>query len=254
MIQEIFAMGSSPIHRMDPRLKIVAATVFSVQTAISHSFSTLIAALFIAVCMVVFARLKFMLVFKRLLIVNGFIFFLWLILPLTFPGDALFSVGPLNYTFSGVVLCTKITLKSNAILLSLIALTGTSHLATLGYALNRLKVPDKIIYLLLITYRYLFVIEQEYQRLIRAARVRCFEPGTNLHTYRTYAYLIAMLFVRASARAERVYHAMLCRGFDGKFHTLRQFSFTKSDLLWSITWSGGLMFMGYLEWVKTTLF
>jgi cobalt/nickel transport system permease protein len=239
---------------MDPRLKIVAATVFSVQTAISDNFTTLIIALIFGITMAILARLNFWMVFKRLLIVNGFIFFLWLVLPFTFPGDPLFSVGPMDYTLSGVILSARITLKSNAILLSLIALTGTSYLATLGYALNQLKLPDKIIYLFLITYRYIFVIEQEYQRLIRAARVRCFEPGTNLHTYRTYAYLIGMLFVRASARAERVYHAMLCRGFAGKFHTLREFTFTKSDLAWAFALGAGLMFMGYLEWVRITLF
>jgi cobalt/nickel transport system permease protein len=145
-------------------------------------------------------------------------------------------------------------LKSNATLFSLIALTGTSYFATLGYALNQLRVPNKIIYLFLITYRYIFVIEQEYQRLIRAARVRCFEPGTNLHTYRTYAYLIGMIFVRASSRAERVYHAMLCRGFTGKFYALREFTFKKSDLAWSFMLGLSLMFMGYLEWIRTTLF
>jgi cobalt/nickel transport system permease protein len=254
MIQEAFAIGSSPMHRMDPRLKIVAATVFSVQTAISDNFATLIIALIFGITMAILGRLNFWMVFKRLVIVNGFIFFLWLVVPFTFPGDPLFSLGPLDYSLSGVVLSARITLKSNAILLSLIALTGTSYLATLGYALNQLKVPDKIIYLFLITYRYIFVIEQEYQRLIRAARVRCFEPGTNLHTYRTYAYLIGMLFVRASARAERVYHAMLCRGFAGKFHTLREFTFTKSDLAWAFALGAGLMFMGYLEWVRITLF
>lgn len=254
MIQEIFAIGSSPMHRMDPRLKIVAATAFSVQTAISDIFATLITALALGIAMVLIARLNFWLVIKRLLVVNGFIFFLWLVLPFTFPGEPLFSLGFLDYTFSGVILSARITLKSNAILLSLMALTGTSYLAVLGYALNRLKMPDKIIYLFLITYRYIFVIEQEYQRLIRAARVRCFEPGTNLHTYKTYAYLIGMIFVKASARAERVYHSMLCRGFNGKFYTLQEFTFTKTDLAWALALVAGLVLMGYLEWVKTTLY
>jgi cobalt/nickel transport system permease protein len=254
MIQETFAIGSSPMHHMDPRLKIVTATLFSFQTAISDNFSTLITALILGIAMVLLARLNFLMVLKRLMLVNGFIFFLWLILPFSFPGEPIFSLGPLNYTLSGMVLSARITLKSNAILLSLIALTGTSYLATIGYALNQLKVPDKIIYLFLITYRYIFVIEQEYQRLIRAARVRCFEPGTNIHTYRTYAYLVAMLFVRASARADRVYHAMLCRGFIGKFHTLRHFTFSKSDLAWACALGIILMLMGYLEWMKITLF
>jgi cobalt/nickel transport system permease protein len=75
----------------------------------------------------------------------------------------------------------------------------------------------------MITYRYLFVFEQAYQRLIRAARVRGFTPGTNLHSYRTYAYLAGMLLVQAWSRANRVSNAMKCRGFNGKFHTLLEF-------------------------------
>lgn len=254
MIQETFAGGSSPVHRMDPRLKIIAATLFSCQTAISNNFFTLIAALAFAIVMVVLARLNLWMILKRLLIVNGFIFFLWVVVPMTFPGEPLFSLGPVDYTLSGVVLSARITLKSNAIVLVLMAMISTSYLSTLGYALNRLKVPEKIIYLFLITYRYIFVIEQEYQRLIRAARIRCFEPGTNLHTYRTYAYLVGMLFVRASARAERVYQAMICRGFSGKFHTLQDFTFTGYDLGWAFALGIGLIIMGYLEWIKTTLF
>lgn len=254
MIQETFAVGSSPMHRMDCRLKIVVAVVFSFQTALFHTFAALTAALAFGIILVALARLNFLGVFKRLLLVNGFIFFLWVVLPFTFPGEPLFSMGRFEYSTEGALLTSRITLKSNAIILSLIALMGTSSLATLGYALNRLKIPDKMIYLLLITYRYIFVIEQEYKRLIRAARVRCFEPGTNLHTYKTYAYLIGMLFVRASARAERVYQAMICRGFNGKFHSLWEFKFAKSDLAWTFVFGSGLIMMGYLEWVKKTLF
>ena len=85
-------------------------------------------------------------------------------------------------------MAAQITLKSNAILLALVALVTTMNFSILGYALNWLHVSDKIVHLLLMTYRYVFVIDQEYQRLIRAARIRGFQPGTNLHTYKTYAY------------------------------------------------------------------
>ena len=70
------------------------------------------------------------------------------------------------------------------------------------------------------SYRYLFVMEQEYQRLARSALIRGFQPGTNTHTYRTYAYFVGMLFIRAFERAERVNRAMKCRGYDGRFHSL----------------------------------
>ena len=253
MIQESFAFGDSPFHRMDPRLKVAAATVFSFQIALSQDFYALSAALVFSVFLVAAARLGGSPVAKRLLLVNGFVFLFWLILPLTFPGKPLFSWGPLDFTMSGVLLSARITLKSNAIVLILIALTGTSTMADLGWALHRLKVPDKFVYLLLLTYRYIFVIEQEYQRLVRAAKMRCFEPATNLHTYKTYAYLVGMLFVRAASRAERVYQAMVCRGFNGKFHSPRQFSFSRSDKVWSFALGAVFILLEYLEWMKTIL-
>ncbi len=254
MIQEWFAYGSSPMHRMDCRLKIVAAVVFSFQTALSNNFTALAAALVFGTLLTVLAHLSWRRILKRLLLVNGFIFFLWLVLPFTFPGQPLFSVGPFGYSLEGTLLTSRITIKSNAIILALIALMGTSPLASVGYALDRLKMPDKLIYLFLITCRYIFVIEQEYKRLVRAAKIRCFEPKTSIHTYKTYAYLIGMLFVRASSRADRVYQAMICRGFRGKFYSLQEFAFTRQDVIWTFVLLCALIIIGYFEWIKAALY
>ncbi|MCK5695917.1 MAG: cobalt ECF transporter T component CbiQ, partial [Desulfobacula sp.] len=67
------------------------------------------------------------------------------------------------------------------------------------------------------------------KRLLRAAKFRGFQPGTNLHSYKTFAYLAGMLFVRASVRAQKVYQAMLCRGFNQKFHTLDVYQANRLD-------------------------
>jgi len=80
--------------------------------------------------------------------------------------------------------------------------------------------------------------------------LRCFRPSTTLHTYRTVAYLIGMLFVRASLRAERVYMAMLCRGFSGRFHSLQEFSFSRKDSIWAAGMAVVLLGLGYMEWMK----
>ena len=220
MIEESFADGNSVIHCLDPKLKIVFAAIFSLVVAVSNDLNTLLVALLVAVSMVYFARLNLKEILKRLSVVLGFIALIWLVMPLTYEGPALFYFGPLRLTQPGILLSAQISLKSITILLLLMALLATMTIATLGHALNRMGLPDKLVHLLLITYRYIFVIEQEYQRLIRAMRIRGFRPGTNLHSYKSYAYLIGMLFVRSSTRGERVYQAMKCRGFSGKFHTL----------------------------------
>ena len=233
MIQEPFANWNSLIHRLDLRIKVVFATIYSFIVALSMRFPTLLGALFISFLLLGLARLNVVNVAKRVVVVNGFTLLFWLLLPLTFEGDPLFHLGPLTFTHQGIVLAAQITLKSNAILLTFISLIASMPISTLGHSLDRLLIPEKIVHLFLITYRYVFVIEQEHQRLVRAAKIRGFRPGTNIHTYKTYAYFIGMLFVRAAKRAERVRQAMLCRGFKGKIYCLSKFSLSRLDLVWS---------------------
>lgn len=250
MISEPFVAGPSAIHHLDPRVRIVLATVFSIVTALLSGFPALAVALLFSAAAVLCARLPLGPLLRRLALVNLFILFLWVTLPLTFGGTAIWHVGPLPLSREGVLLAARITLKSNAILLVLVALVATMSFATLGHALGRLHLPSKILQLLLLTYRYIFVIEQEYTRLSRAARIRGFRPGTNLHTYRTYAYLLGMLFIRAFERAQRVHQAMRCRGFRGRFHSLQRFALGPQDWAVSLLMVFTLLVMVTLEWTN----
>lgn len=249
MINEPFATGTSPLHTLDPRVKIVAATLFTLVVAVLTQFPALSAALMISMGLVFTARLDGKEVVRRLLLINAFVLFFWLLLPVTVPGSPLGQWGPLTLTREGVVLAARLTIKSNAIVLAFIALLATEPIATLGQALGHLKIPTKLVQLLLLTYRYIFVIEQEYRRLSRAATIRGFYPKTNLHTYKTYAYMVGILFVRASFRAERVHQAMRCRGFSGRFHTLHQFNFTHHERRWSLILATAILVVGGLEWL-----
>ena len=247
MISEPFATGASCIHKLDPRVRIVFATIYSVVVALAGDFTVLPAAVALSAAMVVLSGLDLRLVAKRMLVVNGLVFLLWVILPLTFGGAVFLKIGPFSIYRPGLILAAQITLKSNAILLAFIALVATMTLSTLGYALDRLRLPKKMVNLFLMTYRYIFVIEQEYQRLIRAAKIRGFVPKANLHTYRTYAYVVGMLFVRAAARADRVYRAMLCRGFKGRFYCLHEFRIDGRGWIFSAAMTGIIIGFIFLE-------
>jgi len=229
MIQEPFAAGASWLHRLDPRFRIVIAFVISMVIAISSEFPALITAFAVSVLLVCLAGLNLREVLKRLLSILGFMLLIWAVLPFTYEGEPLFHVGPLILTRPGVFLSARITVKSITILLIFLSLVSTMTISTLGHALGRLYVPGKLVQLLLMTYRYIFVIEHEYQRLITAMKIRGFQPGTNIHSYRTYAYLIGMLFVHASLRAQRVQNAMLCRGFKGRFYSLVEYKSSRRN-------------------------
>jgi cobalt/nickel transport system permease protein len=248
VLEEGFIAGDSVIHRLDPRIRSIVAGIFSIVVAVSDRFLALIPALLIALFFAFLARLPIQRVFYRLLIVNSFVFFLWLLLPFTTEGPPLFSIGPLIATKAGILSATLITLKSNTIILALMALMATMSVFTMGRALADLCVPSKIVHLIFLTYRYIHVINMEYRRLIQAVKIRGFHPGNNLHTYRTYAYLVGMLLVKSYERAERVRAAMLCRGFRGKFYDLREFELRTTDIIVMFLMLIGISGIALLQW------
>ena len=234
MIEEVFSQGNSYFHRRDPRAKIVGTILYTATVALLGSFTPLLFALAFSVIMLFTARLSLAAVGRRLLLVNGFTLFLWITLPLTYGGEHYYTLGLLNLSWEGIILAAQITLKTNSIILAIIALLTTSTIAELGSGLDRLRFPKKICFLLLYSYRYIFVIHQEYSRLLRAARMRSFSPSTNLHTYKTFAHLFGMTLVKSYNRAQRVHQAMLLRGFNGNLVSLYHYRFTLGDLTFLI--------------------
>jgi len=251
MIEEL-AGGDSLIHRLDPRVKIVVALLFSVVVAVSNRFVVLMSALGLGLSIVLLARLPMKQLVRRLVPVNMFVILLWFFLPFTFEGEPLFSVGPLVGTHEGVLYAARISIKSNAIMVVLIALVASTSIFTLGYAMHELRVPKKIVHLFFFTYRYIHVIHREYLRLVTAMKVRGFRPATNMHTYKTFAYLVGMLLVRSSDRGERVHKAMLCRGFRGTLYSLSEFSLRTTDIISLILMLALILALGVLEWTKIT--
>lgn len=251
MLVEPFADGFSFVHRLDPRAKVAAALLFSCVAAVLFRWQSLALAFLTAATLVFLSRPSLRKILRRLLLANFFILCIWLFLPFTHAGVPLLQLGPLTATVEGVAAAARITIKANAILLAFVALVATMPVATLGHALRSLAVPEKLVYLLLFTYRYIHVMEQEYRRLHNAAIIRGFQPKTDRHTYKTYAYLVGMLLVRSLARAERVHDAMLCRGFQGRFYALRPFQITLKDIASLIVLSAVVGGMACLEWLPT---
>ena len=248
VLAETFSIGNSFFHRLDPRIRVFVATVLSITIALSKKFETLFLALILASVLLVFARLQWSEVLKRLTVVVGFAILIWLMLPLTFEGEVLFVAGPLKIFQPGVRLSAQISLKTLSILMVFITFMATMTVATLGHTLTFFRLPEKLILLLLITYRYLFVIGEEYSRLRTAMSIRGFKPGTNIHSFKTFAYLIGMLFVRASVRAERVSQAMRLRGFKGRFYSLQAYSSYQKSPLFLIAMGIIFSVMLVIEW------
>ncbi len=248
MTCELMARGDSLLHRADPRLKLICALIISFEIVFLRSVTALFFALFFAILTLLLSRLDYKLILRRLLVVNVFVLFMWLLIPWSTPGDLVFSVGPLSVTKQGLSTGLSITMKCNAIVIFNMALLSTSTIFALAHALDHLKVPSVLVQLFFFSYRYLHVLEDEYLRIKRAAVVRGFRPGTNLLTYRTYANILGTLFVRSYDRGQRVYWAMTCRGFNGTFWLLSHFHLQTRDFLLMLLMVAFVTFLLIFEW------
>lgn len=253
MFDEPFAHGRSLVHGLDPRVRLAMAAFFSVCVALLEEPIAAGSALIPALAILSLSTPPLGLLCKRVALVNIFILFLWLTVPLTMPGTPFLTLGPLTASREGIALVQLATVKSNAILLTFLALVTTMDSPTMGHALDRLGVPSKLVFLFLFTYRYLHVIADEWQRLVTAARLRGFTPRTGMHTYRTIGNLLAMVLVNSFDRSSRVYQAMVLRGFQGRFVSVVRFKARRRDALFAFLWltaTAGLVLMDFFPEIR----
>ena len=216
--QNSLSRGASPLHRMDARIKILAAMVCLIAVAWIQEPGAGVAVLLFGVGLVGLAGLHPKCVALRLAPANLFFLGLTLVLGLTYPGQVL-AVAPW-ISQDGLTLSLRIALKGNALLLIFIALLCTSSVPALAQAMHRLRLGRQLPLLLALTFRQLFLVAEEFQRLYRAALARGFTPQCSRQACRTIGVLFGQTLLRSLARAERIHAAMLLRGFTGHFHTL----------------------------------
>jgi cobalt/nickel transport system permease protein len=227
----------------DPRLRIVTAAMFALTTATLTRPLVALVALALALAIAWAAGFSPAALAQRLVAFESFMLLLLAMLPFTVPGEALWTFGTLAFSREGLFEALTIMAKASAIVVALTTLIGTLEPVTLGHALARLGVPDKLAHLFLFTVRYLAVLHEEYQGLRQSLRVRAFKPGPNRHTWRTFGWLVGMLLVRSLERSRRIHAAMRCRGFKGKLHLIHSSAWQTAD---SVALVVGVILLGVL--------
>lgn len=235
------------LQRRDPRLRLLLAAALAVALAPLHQPTSAALGLIPGIGLLLLARPPLRPLLHRLAAVNAFVLFLWLTTPWTTPGTTVWQWGFLNVTAEGLRLCLLVTLKSNAVVCAFLALIATMSPSELGYALERLRCPRKLVFLFLFTGRYVHLLADEWRTLMTAARLRGFRPRSTLHAYRTFASLLGLLLVRSHERARRTREAMLLRGFAGRFRSVARFSVGPLDIVFSL---GLLLCLAGILWTE----
>ena len=210
----------SPVHRLDPRAKILVTLVFIVlvMSFPRYELSALVPFLFYPVGLIALARIPARHIMKKMLIAAPFALLIGLVNPLL-DRQPMCSVGPLVLS-GGWVSFISILFRFVLTVSAALALVAGTGMYRLGAGLERLGLPRVFAMQLLFLYRYLFVISDEAIRIMRGVRLR--SGGSGALSLRVYGSLAGQLLLRSMDRAERIYQAMVARGFDGEIRLLQQ--------------------------------
>ncbi len=129
-------------------------------------------------------------------------------------GGAQVSLGPVSVSEAGLATFAAVSVKASIGTLSAVLLGATTSFPDVLHALERLRAPRLLVLIAGFMYRYLFVIVDETRRMRTALAARAYRPRHVLEAAALGRVVIAM-FLRTFDRGERVYVAMLARGYGG---------------------------------------
>ena len=221
----------TPVHRIDARAKasVTLAFIVVVMSFPRYEVSALVPFLFYPVALVSLGRIPCRHIARKILVAAPFALAVGAFNPFfdRQPHGALGVPGGW-LSFASILLRFLLTVWAA---LALVACTGMNRL---GAGLGRMGVPRVFVVQLLFLYRYLFVVSDEGGKMLRSVEMRS-EKGRPLRL-RAYGSLLGTLLLRSMDRAERVYRAMVARGFDGEIRELERPSFRSEDALFVGVW------------------
>jgi cobalt/nickel transport system permease protein len=242
--------GQSPVHRLDPRVKVVVAFLFILSTVLLPDGAWLAFGLsFILLLGISYASgLGTAFTVKRSFIALPFVLAAAAVV-FSVPGNILFTLNiwhwHLQATDAGLIRFGSIVIRSWISIQVAILLVATTQFPDMMHALRHLKVPGILVSIISFMYRYLHVLVDETMRLLRAREARSArlpaghyttaklgKPGGSIGwRARIAGNMAGQLFIRSYERSDRVYNAMVARGYTGTLQTLNPHRITVDDWL-----------------------
>jgi cobalt/nickel transport system permease protein len=207
----------SPVHALDARAKVVAALTLVLGAVLTPPLRAAEFALFVALLLAAgaIARLPLGRVLVRSAAVLPIAGTIALLAPLQTSGGSWNAAGlAAAWSGDGWVVAWSIASKAWLSAYAMVLLAATTRTADLLVALRWLKVPSTFILLLSFVARYVAVLGEQLLSLRTALASRAPRLGTRA-LVSSLGSIAGNLFVRSYERGERVYAAMLSRGYTG---------------------------------------
>ncbi|MDH4128912.1 MAG: cobalt ECF transporter T component CbiQ [Spirochaetota bacterium] len=229
-----FSNINSQFHKWDERYKIISILILIISFSVVKSFYLVLTIPILALIMVTISRLPLYFVLKKLKLTLIFFLPLFILLPISSGGEIFYLIVGIKIYKIGLHLAISIFLKAISILICIMIMFGTSRFDRTIKAFYHLKIPEKLIIMILFTYRYIYIYMENLRKLNVALFLQGFKKTSNLRSILVSSSLIGNLLIRCYDQTEMVYNAMILRGFNGKLISQFRFKASKTDLFKAI--------------------
>jgi len=213
---DINSKQATPWHTLAPRTRLLCTLllVFAIALTPNERWWTWAIYGLGVLSIILISRVTLLVLFKRIAVEFAFIGTVLLGTLFRDGGTILWSWGPLKITTVGLAILGSVTVKALLSLLMMNVLILTTSVPALLNALVALKTPPLLVAILASMYRYISVLTGEFNAMRRAAASRNL-MGSSHWQRLIVGNMIGSLFIRTYERGERVYQAMLSRGYQG---------------------------------------
>ena len=211
---DAYAGLDSPLHRWDARYKLVSLMALILAFSFVRNLRLLPAMLLVTGLLYVASRLPLAWLLARLRYPGAFLLIMAVLLPFLSGATVLLEIGPLALRLEGCLELLRVVVKFVCILAVGLVLFGTAPFLTAIKALRALGLPPILADMTLLAYRYLFEIGGDLARMETAMGLRGFRASRlSARGLGSLAALAGSLLVRSYERSDRVYRAMILRGY-----------------------------------------
>ena len=228
------------LHRLDPRVKAVVTIVFILSNALLPDgawLAFLTAWLFLLLANHL-SKLGLGYSLKRSIIALPFALIAITVL-FSIPGNPLTTLRFITWDFTitdaGLLRFVSILIRSWLSVQMAILLVAVTRFPDIIHALEHLRVPAVLTTIIAFLYRYLFVLTDEVFRLLRAresrsaAAIGTRSGGGVFWRAKVAGNMAGQLFLRSYERSDRIYNAMIARGYAGHLYTLNPHEMKSRD-------------------------
>lgn len=145
---------------------------------------------------------------------------------------------------TGMVSALTLIVKAGLAVFASYLLIATTTIEEICYALRKLHLPQILVTLLLLIYRYLVLMLKEASRITQAYSLRA--PRQRGIHYKAWGSLAGQMLLRSMDRAEAVYESMTLRGFHGEFYLQDRDMPRWKSVVYAVLWFG---ILAVLRWV-----